>query len=90
MGARRVFSDQMIGEIGDPLACQLLHNLLELTLEHGDRVIATFTAESADTIHEGASKKGEAGSAGQRACDIRASSQAAVDHDSEFISVGFG
>ena len=27
-------SDEMIREIGNPLACQLLHNLLDLTLKH--------------------------------------------------------
>jgi hypothetical protein len=29
-----VRSDEVIREIGNPLACQLLHNLLNLTLKH--------------------------------------------------------
>ncbi len=53
----------MFGKILYCRTRHLLHDLLELSLYHGDRVRPAFLAQSPHTVHEGSSHESELGPA---------------------------
>lgn len=62
-------------------AGDLFHDLLELALEHGDGVLASFFTEGPNAVHEGAAEEGELCSAGEGAGDVGPGADAAVQHE---------
>jgi hypothetical protein len=71
----------VVRKVGNAFTSDLLHDLLQLTFEHDDGVIAATGTEGADTIHEGTSHEGELGSTGKGASDVRSAADATIDHE---------
>ena len=52
-------SDEVLGQILELLAAQLLHDLLEFLLKNFNNLVAALAAHRADTKHRRAAEEGE-------------------------------
>ena len=75
----------VVGEIGNLLATNLLHDLQQLSLEDRNCVVSTFVTKRSDSVHEGASQERELSSTSQSPSDVRAGANAAVQHDFDLV-----
>ena len=86
----RLSSQQMIRKVGHLLTTQLLHNLLQLTLEHNHRMITALFPERAHSIHEGTPHKGKVRPARERGRHIWPRPDSTIDHHRCAVAKFFG
>ena len=70
-----------------PLAAKLLEHLLQLAAQQFDGVVWALCSKCRHPVHEGPSHEGELGPARQRAGNVWARSQSAIEHDGDLLGV---
>ena len=80
----------MFWKIADPFAGDLLHDLLELALQHNHGVVTAFGSQRTDAVHEGAPHESELGPACNGVGHVGSVPEPAVDHQGGLASKFFG